>query len=349
MAEKSHLDQAAEKRDSHSKQHESSELQPSPSFDTTAQHIQQDSAKAPPPSINTTVQHVRTNPRMVLPREVMQLQRAVGNRAVMRSLRSVSPTRSSQPAGATVQRQAEVNEVTPEEEQFNKEHGARKGKEEEAAGATVNNLGAPGPKCTAALLPNYWGYTIPEAIRPTLTATLAGGTWTASATAITGDYSIATRLLAGVTEVTGPGGNTLQANYSAQVSDLRALSPHWGSWFMLQAIRAHEAVHETKMAPSLNDTEVAIKALFAALSVPASATVTDAASAVTAIQALPAYATALTNAYNLWNARYFVLIAGDHNGTAGPSYDAERAVVNPMIAQINTFATAPAQHWGPAA
>ena len=118
---------------------------------------------------------------------------------------------------------------------------------------------------------------------------------------------------------------------------------------MLQAIVDHENVHATRMGPSLHDVETPIQALFAALTVPNGGAVNSEATAITAIQASPAYAAALANAYALWRARYFVLIAGDHNGTAGPSYDAERAVVNPMIARINAHATDPAQHWGPAA
>jgi hypothetical protein len=330
MRNKSHSDQSADKKDRLPSQRNSTELLSA--------------------SLAATVRHARSDPQSMSAQQVLQLQSTIGNRAVTHILRGAASSVSRQHSGAHIQREVDVAEVTPEQEEFNREHGATKRADEETAGATaVSRMGAPGARGTAELQANFWGYTIPESISPALTATVAAGTWTASATNLTGNYSVTTRLLPGVSEVTGPGGNTTAANYAAQVRDLRALSPNWGSWFMLRAIADHENVHAAKMAPSLSDAEAAINALFAALTVPDGGAVNSAATAVAAIQATPAYATALTNAYNLWRARYFVRIAGDHNGTAGPSYDAERAVVNPMITRINNHATAPAQNWGPAA
>jgi hypothetical protein len=147
--------------------------------------------------------------------------------------------------------------------------------------------------------------------------------------------------------VTGPppGGNSTAANFLAQAADLRALSLNWGSWFMLAAIVAHENVHAARLLPALQHATVVppLRAAIEALTVPD--TGQGEAAAIAALMALPAFRAAEVAALAAWDARYVVLIAGDHGMGAGTSYAAERAVVIPMRTRICAHAAGPAG-WG---
>lgn len=169
------------------------------------------------------------------------------------------------------------------------------------------------------------------------------GQWRASLLSVTGNYSIQTRLLPGRTEVTGPPpGNSTAANYCNQVIDLQALTLGAAAWFMLAAVAAHENVHAAHFTPGLRSAAVLtpLETAIEALTVPDTGQ-TEAA-AIAAIMALPGWAAALAAARANWATADDVLIAPDHGvpfGT-GPSYAAERAVVNPMVTRICTHARA---------
>lgn len=215
-----------------------------------------------------------------------------------------------------------------------------------AANAALGaQVAASRPESTNAIATNnFWGYAWVERVNPTITARCDNGVWRAVLTGLNGDYSVLTRLLAGVTEVTGPGGNTNATNYCNQMRDLDALSLNWGSWFMLAAITAHENVHVTRMQPSLVTSAPTIEPLFTALTVPMAPGKTQ-AMAVAEIQALAGYTAAREQAYQIWRGNYLTAIAGDHGGGTGPTYTAERGVVNPMIQSICAHSQAPAQGW----
>ena len=67
-----------------------------------------------------------------------------------------------------------------------------------------------------------------------------------------GHYSLQARLLPGQSEVTGPGGNTTSANHGDQVTGLTTLGNTVGNnWYMLKAVKKHEAVHEKRFKPGL--------------------------------------------------------------------------------------------------
>ena len=198
---------------------------------------------------------------------------------------------------------------------------------------------APGTPLGAAT-PGVWGYTYPENVTVTICAYRAGANWQAALLTVNGNYSLQTRLLPGVTEVTGPAGNTTRTNYCDQINDLDRLSMAAGTWFMLGAITAHETVHANQFQPALTHATVlpVLQTAIEALTVPHVAGMTQAA-AITAIQALPAFAAALTAAQANWLARIKVLVPPDHGpgGTldrTGLSYVAELGVVNPMITAI---------------
>lgn len=159
-----------------------------------------------------------------------------------------------------------------------------------------------------------------------------------------GNYSLQARLLPGPPaqqEVTGIGGNTTQANFCAQVSELNALGYGAGSarWYMIQAVRDHEEVHAAHFGPALSAAAPQISTDVQALSVPDNGQ--SEADAINEIRALAAFATVRSDAQQLWLAEILILAANDHNG---PTDAAEHAVVDPMIAAICNHANA--NNWG---
>lgn len=188
-----------------------------------------------------------------------------------------------------------------------------------------------------------WGLTFPETVTVTICAFRAGANWQATLLSANGNYSLQAQLLPGVLEVTGPPpGNTTLANYCNQINDLHTLNSAGGAgtWFMISAVIAHENVHATRFLPALGHVSVlpVLQATIDALTVPHVPGMNQAA-AIAALQALPAFAAALTTAQANWLARILVLVAGDH-APGGPTQIAERAVVTPMITAICAHRTA---------
>lgn len=137
---------------------------------------------------------------------------------------------------------------------------------------------------------NTWGLVDTEAIVVQITACHDGNNWHAILTGLRGEYSMRARRLSGVTEVTGPTGNTTAANSCPQASDLNQLSLHHGTWFMLGAI---EGVHVAHLKSALENIAAATEARFEALQV-ADFGQTK-AQAISAIMTLPAWRTAITD------------------------------------------------------
>lgn len=181
---------------------------------------------------------------------------------------------------------------------------------------------------------NDWGLTYPESVEITISACNDGVKWNAQVQAVIGHYSIQTRLLPGVTEVTGPGGNTTSSNYCQQMNNLMTLGNSPVTWYMLQAVKDHEAVHESHFFGSLAKIATPLKTAIEALSVPA--TGQDEPTAIAAIKALSAYATLKANAQPNWYNRILIDVTGDH-GTLSPTEQAEWKVVNPMKVGICSY------------
>ncbi|HYK03235.1 MAG TPA: hypothetical protein VE974_15865 [Thermoanaerobaculia bacterium] len=192
-----------------------------------------------------------------------------------------------------------------------------------------------------------WGLAYPEQVNITIDARCDNGVWRAILTGLTGDYSIQAQLVAGVQEVTGPPpGNTTQANYCQQMSDLHGQAPPGAQWYMLAAVVAHEQYHVTHFQPALVLAAPQIEPVVEALTVPIAPGKTR-AQAITEIQALPGFAAARTQAQQFWLNHVLTLAAGDHGNPfgTGPAYQAELPIVQPMIAAICAYSRAPAQNW----
>ena len=241
---------------------------------------------------------------------VLALQRSVGNRAVTAMLARSSTAPAAAPAPAP------------------------------AVPCAVLRV----PPSKPGLDPANFGETEPEGVDVTIRAVQQGGAWVPEVTMIAGRYSIDTRLMPDQQQVTGPSGNTTEANFRAQLDSLQAHGKdgHGGAapWYMIEAVEAHEHVHEQRLLPALEQTVPSILRELAAISIPDDGTL-DAAAAATALEADARFQSALHEAYVSWIANVFEHVLNDHYG--GPAEQAEQKVVDPMIAAIR--AEAEARRW----
>ena len=178
-----------------------------------------------------------------------------------------------------------------------------------------------------------YGLTMEESIKVSIGAKKVGNTWHPKVTKLVGRYSQQARLLGTQTEVTGPSGNTTQANFCAQVEELSRLgygAPH--AWYMLKAVKRHENVHLAHFRRGLKNARPTIVHDIEAVSIPHVAGMKKKA-AVAALKADPAFLAAVSGATATWSAQDDVLLAGDH-AAGGPTDKAEHKVVDPMIKRI---------------
>jgi hypothetical protein len=190
-----------------------------------------------------------------------------------------------------------------------------------------------------------WGLTVTERMDIDITACSDGTNWRTILTGIKGYYSTQARLLPGVQEVTGPAGNTIQANFCKQATDLQGLSraPNH-QWFMLRAIQDHEAVHVSRLLPILRNSAADIERVLEQFSVPDNGQTQQ--QAIAQIKALPAFVKNSTTAFNNWGTLYKNASIRDHRFPNGAAYIAEQVIVNPMAVLICNAARA--QNWQPA-
>lgn len=190
-----------------------------------------------------------------------------------------------------------------------------------------------GAAATNALGAGDYGLTFPESVDVKTSAKFdkTANTWSPKVTKLTGHYSMQVRLLPGQSEITGPGGNTTQANFCDQVENLVNIGNVVGNtWYMIRAVRRHEQVHEKHFKPALKDAEPAITAALESVTVPHVAKMTK-KQALAQLQADASFQAAVTNAQALWLAAVLARAAGDHGG---PTDAAEHTVVDPMVATI---------------
>ena len=129
----------------------------------------------------------------------------------------------------------------------------------------------------------------------------------------------------------GPGGNTTEANYCAQVTELESLGKtNPPNWYMLAAVQAHEDVHLSRFKPALDAVAPGIETAVEALTTPSADGKTQ-AQAIAELEVL--LAGAGLNAQATWLAEILTRVAGDH-AAGGPTDTAEQAVVGPMVDAI---------------
>ncbi|AWW28651.1 hypothetical protein DN752_00010 [Echinicola strongylocentroti] len=200
-----------------------------------------------------------------------------------------------------------------------------------------NVTAQPGAAPSRALGAGVWGLTFPENVQVNLEVIDNGAVWQPVIVGVTGNYSLQTRLLPGVAEVSGPGGNSTAANYCNQINDMNSLTLVGGNWFMASAVLAHERVHAEKFRDALIDPSVLtpLETAIEGITIPKHFA-PNAGIAELMIRVSPTYLTALSNAQTNWLNQILVLVGGDHGAPAGtgPTYDAEKEILNPMIRRI---------------
>lgn len=207
-----------------------------------------------------------------------------------------------------------------------------------ASGATPSN----------PLASNMWGLCFPENVRVDVSACQDGSNWKAIVTTMKGNYSLQARRIPGVSEVTGPGGNTTAGNFCAQVTDMSSLSINASRWFMVSAIVAHERTHESKFQGAMVAVANNIEALFEAITVPDNGL--GQADAIARIKGSAAFTNATTRAQQLWFTEVIARVKFDHSASGagldatGLAYIAERNTMSGMISTICAFAKA--NTWG---
>lgn len=204
----------------------------------------------------------------------------------------------------------------------------------------VNNATArPGAAPSIPLGPGQWGLTFPENVQVGIDVFNNAGVWQPVLTEVRGNYSQQTRRLPGITEVTGPGGNTTAANYCAQINGLNSLIGP--TWYMLSAVLGHERVHARQFRPALIHPSVIgpLETAIEAITVPVGFFTPTAGLAEFFIRLNPAFTAALNTAQANWLARILVLVAGDHT-PGGRTDTEEHAIVDPMRRRICAHARA---------
>jgi peptidoglycan hydrolase-like protein with peptidoglycan-binding domain len=207
-----------------------------------------------------------------------------------------------------------------------------------------NVIAQAGAVASNSLGPADMGRVFPETIDVKLKLIDDGVMWHPVITGLVGHYSVQTRLLPGMKEVTGPGGNTSEENYCDQVNDLSNPGASYVEWFMEDAVLAHERFHASKMRTALIDPSVLIPLEKAVneMAFPKSALTINDILAEAMIRLDPKFQDAIFEAEMNWIDSFLALVKEDHGvpiGT-GPAYHEERKIVNPMIRKIRNHAKA---------
>ncbi|MGH2559051.1 MAG: hypothetical protein ACRDJH_08300, partial [Thermomicrobiales bacterium] len=308
------------------------------------------------------------SPVALKPGAILTMQRKVGNQTVVRLLEPRVQRRAAVPASTATLAKTVDNEEELAKSANNEEHLAKTvNQEEELAKAPTlhrsadhvavsvqqtaplhNSLIGPddgllakvstsvksGAAATIGLGGDY-GLTYPERVDASISAKLdkTAGTWSPKVKSLKGHYSLQASLLAGQTEITGPSGNTSTTNFCDQATALEKLGYGGGhKWYILKAVKVHEAVHAKHFAPALKAVEAAITANLEAVTVPHTAGMKS-SKAIKDIQADPTYIAEIANAQSLWLAEILTRAAGDH-ASGGPTDTAEKTVTEPMRKKI---------------
>jgi hypothetical protein len=206
-------------------------------------------------------------------------------------------------------------------------------------------IGFPAPKRStpaqiAAMSASTWGITAPDPLKVATLTCKAGPVWRLRVTGIVSDIRTFSRQLAG--QVAPTAANSTAANFCGQVTDLDTLGVAGpGHFYLLNAVKAHEAVHVQEWVTSMGSNWPAQKAIIEGLNVPASGATATKAAARAAMRSSAAFRSALQT--NVANYPAFWGIPDPNAQTNA----AERVVVTPQIRHL--CVNARNRGWGPGA
>jgi len=193
----------------------------------------------------------------------------------------------------------------------------------------------------AAMSACNWGITSPDPLKISTSTCKDGAVWRLRVRRVTSIVRTFSRQLAGQAEPTVA--SSTAANFCNQVSDLDNLGNCAGNWYMLAAVRAHEAVHVTEWTTSFGSDWPAQKAIIEGLNVPASGATKSRRAATASMRSSVAFLNALQTDNASGNYPAFWGIADPNVNTDA----AERVIVAPRIKQICVRARD--KGWAPAA
>lgn len=191
----------------------------------------------------------------------------------------------------------------------------------------------------AAMGACVWGITAPDPLRVSTRICNDAGHWKLRVTGVNSRIRTFSRQLPGQNEPTRR--NSTAANFCGQVTDLDTLGNCPGNWYMLQAVRAHEAVHALEWKTSFGSDWPRHKTIIENLSVAVGGATRTAAAALRSLRASAAFQGALQTGAAEYPA--FWGIPDPNNNTNA----AERAIVFPRVKDLCVHARE--RGWGPAA
>ena len=193
-------------------------------------------------------------------------------------------------------------------------------------------VGFPTPKKStaaqiAAMSGSTWGITAPDPLRVFTLTCRDGPLWRLRVTAVVSDIRTFSRQLAG--QVAPTTANSTAANFCGQVTDLDSLGVAGaGHFYMLDAVRAHEAVHAQEWKTSMGSDWPAQKAIIEGLNVPASGATKTQAAARVSMRGSAAFKNAVQTGVANYPAFWGI---PDPNAQTNA---AERVVVTPQIRHL---------------
>lgn len=202
-------------------------------------------------------------------------------------------------------------------------------------------LGAASATRIAGMSACTWGITYPDALETRTEAVKDGTDWRLCVKSVTSNVRHHSRLLPGPPQVEPTTANATSGKFCTQVGELNRLGTCSGNWYMLSAVKAHEAVHVNEWKTSFPTDWPAVQAKIEAITVPASG--------ITAIQGVAHFIMRASTAYqdaiqtNATNFPTFWAIPDPNANTDA----AEHAVVDPRIDQLCNHAKA--KKWSPEA
>lgn len=191
----------------------------------------------------------------------------------------------------------------------------------------------------AAMTPCLWGITAPDPLRVRTRVCRDGAVWRLRVTGVVSVIRTFSRLLAGEREPTVR--NSTAGNFCNQVTDLDALGncPPGPHWYLLAAVRAHEAVHVEEWKSSMGTDWPTQKAIIEGLNVPRAGATRSRTRAHRAMRASPAFAAAVQTGGANYPAFWAIPDPNTNTGAA------ERVLVAPRIRQL--CVNARSRGWAP--
>jgi hypothetical protein len=186
-----------------------------------------------------------------------------------------------------------------------------------------------------------WGITHPDPMKVTTSTCKDGGNWQLRVKKVKSRARTFSRQIPGQQEPTT--GNSTSGNFCQQVSDLDNLGNCPGNWYMLSAVKAHEAVHVQEWKTSAGSDWPAQQAIIEGLSVPASGATKSSKAATKNMRSSAAFQNALKTNRGSGNYPAFWGIPDPNADTNA----AERVIVGPRIKQICVHARS--KGWTPSA